>query len=133
MLKVIQNLKKNNKISENHDKSKKKKYLNDESDEESFEIIQKGNKRKKLKKRIIEVNELDEYEIKEIFSNNNVNRISIIKYIKSLKIKTRFLFTAESKNYIYYSCYKKIKKCKGTAKINKNSKKFWIQINVMSI
>ena len=43
MIKLIQNQIKNNKISENHDKIKeKKKYLNDESDEESFEINEKN-------------------------------------------------------------------------------------------
>ena len=65
---------------------------------------------------------LSEYEIDEIFDKININRILLTKYIKSNQIKTKFLFMSECKNYIFYSCYKKINKCKGTAKINKNTK-----------
>ena len=56
----------------------------------------------------------------------NINKIAITKYIKAIKMKTKFLFSSESKNFIFYSCYKKISKCKGTAKINKNTKEFII-------
>ena len=41
-------------------------------------------------------------------------------------MKTRYLYLWQSKNFIYYDCYKKIIKCPGTAKVNKNSKKFII-------
>lgn len=42
------------------------------------------------------------------------------------KIKTKFLYSSETKNYIFFSCYKKKYGCKGTAKINKTKKTFII-------
>ena len=52
---------------------------------------------------------LDDTEKKEIFDNNNINKISIIKTVETnkCKIKTKYLFSSESKNFIYYYCYKK--------------------------
>ena len=114
-------------INKNILKTRKKKILTD-SETDSYEIIKKGNKRKKIKKqkKNYEILELNENETKEIFENNNIKKISISKYVKTLKFKTKFLFTSESKNYIFYSCYKKINNCKGTAKINKNTKELII-------
>ena len=62
------------------------------------------------------------------FDNNNINKIPIIKLVETnkYKIKTRYLFSSESKNFIYYSCYKKKYNCKGTAKVDKKNKDFII-------
>ena len=49
---------------------------------------------------------LTKYEEKEIYDKNIINKIPLLKTKKNLKIK--YLFNSESKNYIFYSCYKKI-------------------------
>jgi len=69
---------------------------------------------------------LTNYEISEIFNKNNKNHIPLIKYIEELNLKTKYLYLSESKNYIYYACYKKISNCKGTGKVDKANKKFII-------
>ena len=38
----------------------------------------------------------------KIFEKNNINKIAITKYIKTIKMKTKFLFSSESKNFIFY-------------------------------
>ena len=52
---------------------------------------------------------LEDVEKIELFDNNNINKISITKQIETDKgiIKTKYLFSSENKNFIYYSCYKK--------------------------
>ena len=64
--------------------------------------------RKKSKKCNLDVITFTNYETTEIFDKNNIHHIPLIKYIKALKIKTRYLYLPESKNYICFSCYKKI-------------------------
>ena len=71
---------------------------------------------------------LEDVEKIELFDNNNINKISITKQIETDKgiIKTKYLFSSESKNFIYYSFYKKKYNCKGTAKVDKKNKDFII-------
>ena len=73
-------------------------------------IFQKGNKRKKLykKKEELVVIPLTTKEIDEYLDNKNPIKKPIIKNTNNNKIKTKFLFRSESKNFIYYSCSKKI-------------------------
>ena len=92
-------------------KKGKKKYnesLSDD-DDENYTIIKKGNKRKKIKKQNLKRIPLYDSEQSEIIDNNNLNKIPIIKTVETEKcnIKTKYLFSSESKNFIYYSCYKK--------------------------
>ena len=70
-------------------------------------------KGKKLKKNL-KILDLTNYEISKIFGKNNKNHIPLIKYIEELNLKTKYLYSSKSKNYIYYACYKKISNCKGT-------------------
>ena len=112
-------------------KKGKKKYnesLSDDDDDENYTIIKKGNKRKKIKKQNLKRIPLDDSEQSEIIDNNNLNKIPITKTVETEKcnIKTKYLFSSESKNFIYYSCYKKKYNCKGTAKVDKINKKFII-------
>jgi len=103
-----------------------KHEIDSDSNSENYDIKKKGNKRKRIKKIILKSLPLDDTEKKEIFDNNNINKISIIKTVETnkCKIKTKYLFSSESKNFIYYYCYKKKYSCKGTAKIDKVNKDF---------
>jgi len=91
-------------------------------------IFQKCNKRKKLykKKEELVVIPLTTKEIDEYLDNKNPIKKPIIKNTNNNKIKTKFLYCSESKNFIYYSCFKKKFCCKGSAKINKKNKTFII-------
>lgn len=65
-------------------------------------------------------------EIKDYIENNNIEKKPIIRNTNKDKTKTKFLFCSETKNFIYFSCYKKKFSCHGTAKINKPKKTFII-------
>ena len=69
---------------------------------------------------------LTKYEEKEIFAKNNINKIPLLKTNKKNNLKTKHPHNSESKNYIFYSCYKKNYKCTETGKIDKINKNFII-------
>lgn len=65
--------------------------------------------------------ELSEEEITKFINNRDFNN-PIIKYDDSNKVKTKYIYTSYSNNYIYFVCNKR-RKCRGAAKINiKNQK-----------
>ena len=45
--------------------------------------------------------------MKDYIENNNIEKKPIIRNTNKDKIKTKFLFCSETKNFIYFSCYKK--------------------------
>ena len=100
------------------------------SEDEEYEeiIISKGRKRKKkyVKKKDLEEKNLNDNEIKEYIENINDNKEPIISKTNKNKIKTKFLYSSETKNHIYFYCYKIKYGCKDTAKINKLEKKLII-------
>ena len=97
-------------INHNIKKHKNRKKFESDNEEDMDEIIfQKGNKRKKLykKKEELVIIPLTTKEIEEYLHNKNPEKKSIIKNTNNNKIKTKFLYSYESKNFIYYSCFKK--------------------------
>ena len=105
------------------------KKTNKSEDEEYEEIIiSKGHKRKKnyVKKKDLEEKNLNDNEIKEYIENINDNKEPIISKTNKNKIKTKFLYSSETKNYIYFYSYKRKYGYKGTATINKLEKKLII-------
>lgn len=107
---------------------KNKKYNKSEDEDYEEIMISKGNKRKKryVKKKNLEEKSLSDNEIKDYIENTNDNKKPIISNTNKNKIKTKFLYSSETKNYIYFYCYKRKYGCKGTAKINKKEKKLVI-------
>ena len=113
--------------SENILVNKKDLIIKKQTDENNItynNMNEKTNIEKRLynKNKIIEF-DLSEYEYKEIINNKNIKKMAITKINNN--IKTKFLFTSSSKNYIYYNCSQK-RTCSGKAKIDLKTNKFII-------
>ena len=93
--------------------------INEEISDKNKNIKKKNEIRKPYNKsdknKYIEIELTNEQIIKYI--NNKDYKTPFINHNEQNKIKTKYIYTSSSKNYIYYIC-KNRRKCKGAAKLD---------------